>query len=83
MRLAVIGLLALSGLVWSADLKDSYDGLKAAFEKKDYAQVKALSAETAKEARELAKEKQPADANELEAWKGRQAFAKDAEDYAE
>jgi len=51
MRLAVIGLLAFSGLVWSADLNDSYKGLKEAFEKKDYAQVKALSAETAKEAR--------------------------------
>jgi len=83
MRFAVIGLLAFSGLVWSADLNDSYKGLKEAFEKKDYAQVKALSAETAKEARELAKEKQPADAGEVEAWKGRQAFAKDAEDYAE
>lgn len=83
MRFAVIGLLAFSGLVWSADLNDSYKGLKEAFEKKDYAQVKALSAETAKEARELAKEKQPADAGEMEAWKGRQAFAKDAEDYAE
>lgn len=83
MRFAVIGLLAFSGLVWSADLNDSYKALKDAFEKKDYAQVKALSAETAKEARELAKEKQPADANEMEAWKGRQAFAKDAEDYAE
>src|SRR5258708_4697692 len=83
MRLVVIGLLAFSGLVWSADLNDSYKALKDAFEKKDYAQVKALSAETAKEARELAKEKQPADAGEMEAWKGRQAFAKDAEEYAE
>ena len=83
MRFAVIGLLAFSGLVWSADLSDSYKALKEAFEKKDYAQVKALSTETAKEARELAKEKQPTDAGELEAWKGRQAFAKDAEDYAE
>jgi hypothetical protein len=83
MRLAVIGLLAFSGLVWSADLNDSYKALKDAFEKKDYAQVKALSAETAKEARELAKEKQPADAGEVEAWKGRQQFAKDAEDYAD
>ena len=83
MRLAVIGLLALSGLVWSADLNDSYKGLKDAFEKKDYAQVKALSAETAKEAQELAKEKQPADAGEADSWKGRQQFAKEAQDYAE
>jgi hypothetical protein len=83
MRLAVIGLLALSGLVWSADLNESYTGLKAAFEKKDIPQVKALAAETAKEARDLAKEKQPAEAGEVEAWKARQQFAKDAEDYAE
>ena len=83
MRFAVIGLLAFSGLVWSADLNDSYKALKDAFEKKDIAQVKVLSAETAKEARELAKEKQPADAGEAEAYKARQAFAKDAEDYAE
>src|ERR1017187_6526227 len=83
MRLVVIGLLAFSGLVWSADLNDSYKGLKDAFEKKDYAQVKALAAETAKEAQELAKEKQPADAGEVDSWKGRQQFAKEAQDYAE
>ncbi|MEO8049656.1 MAG: hypothetical protein ABI833_04500 [Acidobacteriota bacterium] len=83
MRLAVIGLLALSGLAWAADLNDSYTGLKAAFEKKDYAQVKVLAAETEKEAQELAKEKQPADAGEADAWKGRQRFAKEAADYAE
>ena len=83
MRFAVIGLLAFSGLVWSADLNDSYKNLKDALEKKDYAQVKALSAETAKEAQELAKEKQPADAGEVDGWKGRQQFAKEAQDYAE
>ncbi len=83
MRLAVIGLLALSGLVWAADLKDTYGSLKDAFEKKDYAQVKALSAETAKEARDLAKEAQPSDAGQMDAWKGRQQFAKEAEEYAE
>ena len=83
MRLAVIGLLALGGLVWAADLKDTYSSLKDAFEKKDYAQVKALSAETAKEAKELAKEAQPSDAGQMDAWKGRQQFAKDAEEYAE
>ena len=83
MRMAVIGLLAFSGLVWSAGLNDSYKGLKDAFEKKDYAQVKSLSAETAKEAQEVAKEKQPADAGDMDAWKGRQQFAKEAQDYAE
>ena len=59
MRLAVIGLLALGGLVWSADLKETYGSLKDAFEMKDYAKVKTLAAETAKEAQELAKETQP------------------------
>jgi hypothetical protein len=83
MRLAVIGLLALGGLVWAADLKDTYGSLKDAFEKKDYAQVKTLAAETAKEARDLAKEAQPSDAGQMDAWKGRQQFAKEAEEYAE
>lgn len=83
MRLAVIGLLAFSGLVWSADLNDSYKALKDAFEKKDYAQVKTLAAETAKEAEALAKEKQPAEAGEVEGWKGRQQFAKEVQDYVE
>jgi len=83
MRLAVIGLLALGGLVWAADLKDTYGSLKDAFEKKDYAQVKALAAETAKEAQDLSKEAQPSDASQMDAWKGRQQFAKEAEEYAE
>ena len=83
MRFAVIGLLALSGLVWAADLKDSYDGLKDAFEKKDYAKVKALSADTAKEAQVIAKEPMPTDAGLVDSWKGRQQFAKDAQEYAE
>src|ERR1700680_387761 len=83
MRLAVIGLLAFSGLVWPGDLSDSYKALKDALKKKDCDQVKALAAETGKEAQELAKEKQPADAGELDAWKGRQQFAKEAQDYAE
>lgn len=83
MRFAVIGLLALGGLVWAADLKESYDGLKDAFEKKDYAKVKALSADTAKEAQVIAKEPMPADAGLVDSWKGRQQFAKDAQEYAE
>jgi hypothetical protein len=83
MRFAVIGLMALGGLVWAADLNESYTGLKDAFEKKDYAKVKALAAETGKEAQELAKEAQPADAGQVDAWKGRQQFAKDAGSYAE
>jgi hypothetical protein len=83
MRFAVIGLLALGGLVWGADLNDTYKNLKEAFEMKDYAKVKTLSAQTAKEAQELAKEAQPADAGQVDSWKGRQQFAKEAETYAE
>src|SRR4029079_7100969 len=79
MRLAVIGLLALGGWVWAADLKESYEGLKDAFEKKDYAKVKALSADTAKEALVIEKEPQPTDPGQVDSWKGRQQFAKDAQ----
>jgi hypothetical protein len=83
MRFAVIGLLALGGLVWAADLNETYKNLKEAFEMKDYAKVKTLSAQTAKEAQELSKEAQPSDASQVESWKGRQQFAKDAQTYAE
>jgi len=83
MRFAVIGLLALGGLVWAADLNETYKNLKEAFEMKDYAKVKTLSAQTAKEAQELAKEAQPSDASQVESWKGRQQFAKEAQTYAE
>jgi hypothetical protein len=83
MRLAVIGLLALGGLVWAADLNETYKNLKEAFEMKDYAKVKTLSAQTAKEAQELAKEAQPADASQVDSWKGRQEFAREAQTYAE
>jgi hypothetical protein len=34
MRFAVIGLLALGGLVWAADLNETYKNLKEAFEMK-------------------------------------------------
>ena len=57
--------------------------LKSRLRKKHYAQVKALSAETAKEAQDLAKEAQPSDASQVDAWKGRQQFAKEAQEYAE
>lgn len=84
MRLFVIGLLALSGMAWAdPDLNDSYKGLKEAVEKKDVAKVKSLAGQTAKEAKELAKEAQPSEAGQVDGWKGRQQFAKDAESYAE
>jgi hypothetical protein len=84
MRTAVVGLIVLSGMVWAApDLNESYNSLKAAVDKKDVAQVKALAAQTAKEAKEVATETQPADPSAVDAWKGRQKFAKDAETYSE
>jgi hypothetical protein len=83
MRFVAIGLLALSGMAWAApELNESYTSLKDAVEKKDVAKVKTLAAQTAKEARELQKEAQPAEASGLEAWKGRQQFAKDADTYS-
>jgi hypothetical protein len=84
MRWFTIGLLALASTVWAApDLNESYTALKDAVQKKDIAKVKALSAQSAKEAKELAGEAKPADAGQMEAWKGRQQFAKDAGDYAQ
>ncbi len=82
--LRMTGLIAFSGLVWAApDLNDTYKDLTAAVEKKDAAQVKTLAAQASKEAKELAKESQPAEADQVEAWKARQKFAKDADDYSE
>src|SRR5579872_6550706 len=82
MRFVVIGLLAFGGVAL-ADLNDTYKSLKDAFEMKNYAQVKTLSAQTAKQAQDLAKEAQPADAGQVEEWKARQQFAKEAQTYAE
>jgi hypothetical protein len=84
MRLFVIGLLALCSSVWAApELNESYTALKDAVDKKDVPKIKTLSAQSAKEAKELAGEAQPSDASQVEAWKGRQQFAKDAGTYAE
>ena len=82
MRFAVIGLLVLNGMAWAApELSDTFNSLKEAVEKKEAAKIKELVAQTNKEAQELAKEAQPADAGGVEAWKGRQQFAKDAQSY--
>ena len=84
MRLAAVGLLVLSGTIWAApELNESYTSLKDAVEKKDAPKVKTLAATTAKEAKELGGEAQPAEASQMEAWKGRQQFAKDAGTYTE
>ena len=83
MRFAAISLLAVSSLVWAAtDLNESFTSLKDAVQKKDASQVKTLSAQTSKEAKEVAKEADPGGAG-TEAWKGRQEFAKEADDYSE
>ncbi len=75
-------MLALSGMLWAApELSDTFNSLKEAVDKKDAPKVKDLVALTRKEATELAKEAQPTDAGGMEAWKGRQQFAKDAESY--
>ncbi len=84
MRLAAIGVLVFSAMVWAApDLNETYTSLKDAVEKKDAAKVKALAAQTVKEAKELAGEAQPAEASGVQAWKDRQQFAKDADGYSE
>ena len=84
MRLLAIGLLAFGSMAWAApELNESYTALKDAVDKKDIAKVKTLAAQTGKEAKELAGEAQPADAGQVEAWKGRQQFAKDAGTYSE
>jgi hypothetical protein len=84
MRIAAVGLIALSGLVWAApDLNESYTNLKAAVEKKDATQVKALAAQTSKDAKEVEKEAEPAAGGDAAGWKGRQEFAKQAADYSE
>ena len=82
MRLAVVGLLVLSGTVWAApDLAETFNSLKEAVEKKDVPKVKTLAPQTLKEAAELAKEPQPSEPAALENWKARQQFAKDAQSY--
>ena len=73
----------MSSLIWAAtDLNESFNSLKDAVDKKDAAQVKMLSAQTSKEAKEVAKEADPG-GNGTEAWKGRQTFAQEADDYSE
>ena len=45
LRFALIGLLAVSGLVWAEDVDDSYAALKEAVDKKDVEAVAKLAPE--------------------------------------
>lgn len=76
MRIAVIGLIALTGMAWAApDLNEDFDALKAAVEAKDAAKVKTLVPQVSKAAQEIVtKGSDPADVIE---------FAKGATDYSE
>ena len=84
MRNAVLMLLVLSGTVWAApDLNESYNSLKTAVEKQDYSDTKTLAEALAAEAKKASAEAQPPEADQVEAWKARQQFAKDAAEYGE
>jgi hypothetical protein len=83
LRIALIGLLAVSGLVWAEDVDDSYAALKEAVEKKDVDAVMKLAPETAKQAAALSAKPQPSDASLVENWKARVVFGKEVGSYAE
>jgi len=76
MRIAVIGLIALSRMAWAApDLNTDFDALKVAVEGKDAAKVKALAPAVSKGSRAIiTKAEDPADVIE---------FAKGADEYSE
>ena len=76
MRIAVFGLIALTGMAWAApDLNEDFTALKTAVEGKDAAKVKTLAPQVSKAAREIVtKAADPADVIE---------FAKGADEYSE
>jgi hypothetical protein len=76
MRIAVFGLIALSGLAFAApDLNEDFNSLKTAVEAKDAAKVKTLAPAVSKASREIVtKASDPADVIE---------FAKGADEYSE
>jgi hypothetical protein len=76
MRIAVIGLIALSGMAWAApDLNDDFDALKSAVEGNDAAKVKELAPQVSKESKAIVT-KGDDPANVIE-------FAKGADEYSE
>jgi len=83
LKYALIGLLAVTGLVWAEDVDDSYAALKEAVDKKDIDAVMKLAPETAKQAAALSTKPQPSDAAAVENWKARVVFGKEVGSYAE
>lgn len=82
-RFALIGALALGGIMWAEDVDDSYSALKEAVEKKDVDQVLKLAPETAKLGAALAAKPQPNDSSAVDNWKARVEFGKEVGGYAE
>lgn len=82
-RFALIGLLAVTGLVWAQDADDSYNKLKDAVEKKDADAVLKLAPQTAKMGADLAAKPQPSDASAVDNWKARVEFGKEISSYSE
>ncbi len=83
LRLALVGVLALSGLVWAEDVDDSYAALQKAVNDKDAAEVLKLAPTTAKLANELAAKPKPADDSQADYWKQRVEFGKQVSTFAE
>jgi hypothetical protein len=83
LTIALVGLIAFTGLVWAEDVDDSYAALQEAVKNKDVAAIKKLAPETAKQAAALAAKPKPADESLAENWKGRVEFGKQVGAYAE
>jgi hypothetical protein len=83
LRFALIGLLAVTGLMWAEEVDDSYAALKDAVEKKDVDAVAKLGPQTAKLGAALAAKPQPSDASAVADWKARTEFGKEVASYAE
>jgi len=82
--MVAVGLLAMASLAMAApDLNESFNALKEVVEKKDFTDAKNLAEAVAKDAKGVLAEPQPSSASEAEAWKARNDFAKQADDYAE
>jgi len=83
LRLALVGILAVTGLMWADEIDDSYSSLKDAVMNKDSAAVMKLAPSVAKLGAELAAKPQPSDASQVDYWKQRSEFGKEVSTYAE